>query len=52
MSKPSAIPAVRGFRDILPEECRHWHGLESAARELFALYGFGEIRLPILESAS
>src|SRR5881409_850449 len=49
MSKPSAIPAVRGFRDILPEECRHWHGLESAARELFARYGFGEIRLPILE---
>ena len=49
MSKPSAIPAVRGFRDILPEECTHWHTLESAARELFALYGFGEIRLPILE---
>ena len=49
MSKPSTIPAVRGFRDILPEECSHWDALESAARDLFTLYGFGEIRLPILE---
>ena len=49
MSKSSAIPAVRGFRDILPEECRHWQALESAARDLFERYDFGEIRLPILE---
>ena len=49
MSKPSAIPAVRGFRDILPEECSHWQTLESASRDLFALYGFGEVLLPILE---
>src|SRR5436309_104481 len=33
MSKPSAIPAVRGFRDILPEECSHWQTLESAGRD-------------------
>ena len=49
MSKSSTIPAVRGFRDVLPEECAHWQRLEAAARDLFARYGFGEIRLPILE---
>jgi histidyl-tRNA synthetase len=49
MSKVSAIAAVKGFRDVLPEESRRWQMLEDAAAAVFARYGFGEIRLPVLE---
>src|SRR4051794_6142860 len=49
MAKPGMIPAVKGFRDVLPEESRRWQALEEAAVALFGRYGFGEIRLPILE---
>ena len=49
MAKPTNITAVKGFRDVLPGESRHWAGLEEAAVTLFTRYGFGEIRLPILE---
>jgi hypothetical protein len=49
MSKPSPITAIRGFRDVLPEETRRWQLLERAARRLFETYGFGEIELPVVE---
>src|SRR5205809_4299388 len=49
MPRSATIVAVKGFRDVLPEESRRWQALEEAAREVFAVYGFGEIRLPILE---
>jgi histidyl-tRNA synthetase len=49
MSKPGAIAAVKGFRDVLPDESRQWEALEDAARTIFARYGFGEIRPPIVE---
>jgi histidyl-tRNA synthetase len=49
MANPGTISAIRGFRDILPAESRRWRELEDAAQSLFSLYGFGEIRLPILE---
>src|SRR6185503_3009931 len=49
MANPGTISAIRGFRDILPAESRRWRELEDAARTLFSAYGFGEIRLPILE---
>ena len=42
--------AVRGTRDILPEEIGRWHRLEAAARSTFERYGFREIRTPILET--
>jgi len=41
--------AVRGFKDILPEESPAWAYLESRAREILGRYGFQEIRIPILE---
>ncbi len=41
--------APRGTRDILPEEVEKWHRLESLARELCRLNGYGEIRTPIFE---
>ena len=43
------ISAIKGFRDILPEETGLWQWVESKAREIFHLHGFREIRTPILE---
>ncbi|HEU4400540.1 MAG TPA: histidine--tRNA ligase [Candidatus Polarisedimenticolia bacterium] len=44
------IEAVKGVRDILPEEIGRWQFVEAGARETFELYGFREIRKPIFES--
>jgi histidyl-tRNA synthetase len=44
-----SITAVRGFKDILPEETGKWQFIESQAREVFTAFGFREIRVPILE---
>jgi len=49
MTKAAAIRAVKGFRDVLPDESRRWQAIEDAAVATFVRYGFGEIRLPILE---
>jgi histidyl-tRNA synthetase len=43
------IAAVRGFRDVLPEESALWQVLEMQARASFAAYGFSEIIIPIIE---
>jgi histidyl-tRNA synthetase len=43
------IQAVRGTRDVLPDEIPSWHVIEKAARELFARYGYREIRTPVFE---
>jgi histidyl-tRNA synthetase len=43
------IRAVRGMKDILSPETARWHYMETIAREVFACYGFQEIRLPLLE---
>ena len=45
-----ALKAVRGTRDLLPDQTPLWNHVESTARALFARYGFGEIRTPIFES--
>ncbi len=44
-----SIKAVRGFKDILPEESAKWHLVEEVAREVFRGFGLSEIRTPILE---
>jgi len=49
MTKAAAIRAVKGFRDVLPDESRRWQAIEDAAVATFVRYGFGEIRLPIVE---
>lgn len=41
--------AIKGFKDILPEEMGYWQLLESEARRLLRLSGFSEIRTPLLE---
>jgi len=43
------ITSVRGVRDILPEEARRWWEVERTARDVFARYGYGEIRVPLFE---
>jgi len=42
--------ALRGTRDILPDEVGAWQRLEQATRDVFARYAFREIRTPIFES--
>lgn len=44
-----AISGVKGFNDILPGEVEKWQHIEEVARRVFDLYGFSEIRVPILE---
>src|SRR5262245_1673749 len=41
--------SVRGFNDVLPADAAHWQHLHRIAAEVFAAYGYAEIRLPILE---
>jgi histidyl-tRNA synthetase len=41
--------AIRGTRDLLPPETELWNRVEQTAHEVFATFGYGEIRLPIFE---
>ncbi|MCG6927834.1 MAG: histidine--tRNA ligase [Acidobacteria bacterium] len=43
------IRAVRGTRDILPDEIPAWQTLERAAHGLLGRYGYREIRTPVFE---
>jgi histidyl-tRNA synthetase len=43
------IKAVRGTNDILPDQVAAWHRIEAVAREIFARWGYREIRTPIFE---
>ena len=45
----TTIKAIRGMNDILPEHTPYWQRLESTVSGLLASYGYGEIRLPIVE---
>jgi histidyl-tRNA synthetase len=44
-----AIQAIRGTRDILPEEIGYWQQVEAVAREIFRRAAYREIRIPIFE---
>jgi histidyl-tRNA synthetase len=46
------LQAIRGMNDILPVDIAMWQRLEQAARELFAAYGYQEIRVPIVEQTA
>lgn len=50
-AKPRPIvKAVRGTRDLLPDQTPLWNEVEATARAVFARYGFGEIRTPVFEA--
>ena len=44
-----AVQALKGFKDILPEEVGTWQHIEAVARDIFHRFGFTEIKVPILE---
>ena len=46
------LKAPLGTEDILPVQAALWQRLEAIAREVFARWGYGEIRTPILEFTS
>lgn len=46
------IRAVRGMNDILPDESRAWLHIERVFREVATLYGYGEVRTPVIEDTA
>lgn len=44
------IRSVRGFNDIPPSESAIWQQVEAVCARVLASYGYGEMRLPIVES--
>jgi histidyl-tRNA synthetase len=49
MATKSKFQAIKGTRDLLPPETELWNRVEQTAREVFATFGFGEIRPPVFE---
>lgn len=45
----NALRSIRGMNDVLPTEANHWQYLESTVARLLERYGFGEVRLPLVE---
>lgn len=43
------IQAIKGFADRFPAESRLFQLMEDTARQVFPLYGFGELRTPLME---
>ncbi|MEJ2464900.1 MAG: histidine--tRNA ligase [Candidatus Thiodiazotropha sp.] len=43
------IQAIRGMKDILPQQTPLWQYLEDRVRDVLARYGYEEIRMPIVE---
>ncbi len=42
--------ALKGMQDILPPDIYIWQKVEEAAKDVFSVYGFQELRAPIIES--
>jgi histidyl-tRNA synthetase len=45
----TALQAVRGMNDVLPDEAPLWQRFEDAARRVFESYGYRNLRVPIVE---
>ena len=43
------VRPVRGMNDVLPGAGALWSAVESAAQEVFDVYGYGRVRLPVME---
>lgn len=43
------LQAVRGMNDVLLADSAAWQHLHAVAAEVFAAYGYGELRLPVVE---
>jgi histidyl-tRNA synthetase len=44
------IPAIKGTKDILPQEARNWQAVEAAVKRVCELYSYREIRTPVFEA--
>ena len=42
-------PTVRGMNDILPDVAARWRHLESEVEDIIEMYGYRQVRLPLLE---
>jgi histidyl-tRNA synthetase len=49
MATATALQAVRGMNDVLPDEAPLWQRVEDAARAVFRSYGYRNLRVPIVE---
>ena len=43
------IQSVRGMNDVLPADSAAWQYVHAVASQVFAAYGYGELRLPVVE---
>ena len=48
----STIQAIKGMKDLLPDESPIWQYIEATAREVLHGYGYREIRFPLLEQTA
>lgn len=48
--KKKKISAIKGTKDILPDEVGKWQRVERAAANIFQRYGYKEIRSPLFEA--
>jgi histidyl-tRNA synthetase len=46
------LQPLQGMSDLVAPEMALWQALEAQARRVFHLYGYSEIRTPVLEKAS
>jgi histidyl-tRNA synthetase len=46
------VTSLRGMSDVLPEQAAQWRALERLWVGMMAQYGYGEIRLPLLEKVA
>lgn len=52
MSKQSQIQAVKGMKDILPQDSHLWLKVEALCAEVFSRRNYRQIRTPMLESTN
>ncbi|MEC4675853.1 MAG: histidine--tRNA ligase [Nitrospirota bacterium] len=50
MSRGEKRSAPKGMPDVLPPDIYIWQKIEAYARDIFSVYGFKEIRPPVVES--
>jgi len=50
--EPTALGAVKGMHDVLPDDAALWERFEEAAAGVARAYGYRRIRTPILEHAA
>jgi len=45
----STYTRIKGTKDIFGEEVKYWEYIENTAKKLFKIYGYKEIRTPLIE---